>query len=98
MKLRGRNSKLGGNFENLPDTFHVTAKHHHGGRAVLNALKLGLQEAQEVLSRGEIGGDVDDRAQVELGIILGKEEEVGDVPVFVAQQQAKIVPVVHGQD
>lgn len=97
-KLRGHYPKLGGNFKNPPDTLHVAAKHHHCGRAVLNALKLDLQEAQEVLSGGEIGGDVDDRPKEKLGIILGKEEEVGDVPVFLAQQQAKIVPVVHGQD
>lgn len=76
----------------------MAAKHHHRGRAVLNALKLDLQEAQEVLGGGEVGGDVDDRPEEKLGIILGKEEEVGDVPVFLAQQQAKIVPVVHGQD
>lgn len=97
-KLRGHYSKLGGNFENPPDTFHVTAKHHHGGRTVLNTLKLDLQEAQKVLGGGEVGGDVDDRPKVELGIFLGEEEEVSDVPVFLAQQQAKIVPVVHGQD
>ena len=98
MKFREHYPKLGGTFENPPDTCHVAAKRHHCGCTVLNALQLGLQEAQEVLSGGEADGDVDDRAQVELGIILGKEEEVGDVPVFLAQQQAKIVPVVHGQD
>lgn len=98
MKLRGHYSKLGDNLENPPDTSHVAAKHHHCGCAVLNAVNLDLQEAEEVLGGGEIGSDVDDRPKVELGIILGEEEEVSDIPVFLAQQQAKIVPVVHGQD
>lgn len=98
MKLRGHHPKLGDNLENPLDTSHVAAKHHHCGCAVLNAVNLDPQEAEEVLGGEEVGSDVDDRPEVELGIILGEEEEVSDIPVFLAQQQAKIVPVVHGQD
>lgn len=59
---------------------------------------MDLQEAEEVLGGGQVTSDVDDRPEVELGVILGKKEEVGDIPVFLAEQQAKIVPAVHGQD